>query len=77
MKEIVKCPNCGNNMVDIIYGLVKYDIGQKAEKGEVFLGGCVIKEEKPPIYHCNNCERSYYENLIDYLEEKNNYSDIK
>lgn len=28
-------------------------------------------DDKRPKYHCNNCEISYFENLKDYIEEKN------
>ena len=41
-------------------------------KGELFLGGCMIDDDNPK-YHCNTCERSYFENLKDYIEEENNF----
>ncbi len=66
------CPNCGSKLVDIIYGMPSAEIGEKAKKGELFLGGCMISDNDPS-YHCNNCRRSYYENLNDYIEEPNNF----
>ena len=70
------CPNCNNKLIPIIYGMPDSDIGQKAMNGEVFLGGCMISD-KDPIYHCNNCRRSYYDNLSDYIEEGNNFEDFE
>ena len=66
------CPNCGGKLIDIIYGMPDYTIGEKAMKGEIHLGGCIISDDDP-IYHCNNCRRSYFENLKDYIEEENNF----
>lgn len=67
-----KCPNCGSKLLEIVYGMPDSEIGEKAMKGELFLGGCMIEDDNPK-YHCNNCERSYYENLKDYIEEENNF----
>ena len=66
------CPNCGGILLDIIYGMPDYTIGEKAMKGEVYLGGCMISGNDP-IFHCNNCRRSYFKNLKDYIEEENNF----
>ena len=74
MKKEVKCPNCGGKLIDIIYGMVDYEVGEQAKKGKVFIGGCMITGNDP-IYHCNTCRRSYYKNLEDYIEEENNFED--
>ena len=71
-----KCPNCGSKLLEIIYGMPDSEIGEKAMKGELFLGGCMISDENPK-YHCNTCERSYFENLKDYIEEDNNFKMIE
>ena len=49
-----------------------YEVGQKAMKGEVFLGGCIIEDDQPE-YHCNNCRRSYSKDLKKFIEEPNNF----
>ena len=66
------CPNCGNKMLEIVYGMPGSDIIEKVENGEIFLGGCMISECNP-VYHCNNCRRSYFDNLKDYIDEENNF----
>ena len=74
MKEKeIKCPNCGENLAKIIYGLVP-DPGEALKKKKVFIGWCMISDNDP-IYHCYNCRRSYFENLKDYIEEANDIFD--
>ena len=67
-----KCPNCGEKLLKIIYGMPGPDTIEKVEQGEVFLGGCMISDSDP-VYHCNICKRSYFENLKDYIDEENNF----
>lgn len=69
-----KCPNCGNKLAKIIYGMPSSDIMNQVEKGEVFIGGCCVDEANPK-YHCNICRRSYYSNLKDYIIEGNNFEE--
>lgn len=69
-----KCPNCGNKLIPIEYGMPAPETFEKAEKGEVFLGGCMV-EDIQPVYHCNTCRRNYYKNLKDYIDEENNWED--
>ncbi len=69
-----RCPNCTNKMIKIVYGMPDTDTMEKAQRGELFLGGCVI-EEFQPEYHCNKCRRSYNKNLDEYIEESNNWED--
>ena len=64
-----KCPESGSKMLEIVYGIPDSETGKKAMKGELFLGGCMVGDDNPK-YHCNNCKRSYYENLVDYIEEE-------
>lgn len=69
--ENKKCPNCGEDMVDILYGMPMGEAFEKAERKELFLGGCCMPiEGEPPKYHCYRCRRSYYSNLKDYIEVK-------
>ena len=67
-----KCPNCGSKLLEIVYGMPDSEMGEKAMKGELFLGGFMIDDDSPK-YHCNTCKRSYFENLKDYIEEENNF----
>ena len=41
-------------VVDIIYGYRTNDAFEKAEQGNIELGGCMIYENSPD-YHCNEC----------------------
>ena len=54
-----KCPECGNKLVEIVYDMP--DIIE-----EEYMSGDIN-----PKYHCNTCERSYFENLKDYIDEEN------
>ena len=74
--ERKKCPNCEGKLIEIIYGMPTCEVGEKAKKGELFLGGCIIEEDNPPKYHCNNCRRSYYEDLKSYIKEENNFEEL-
>ena len=65
----IKCPNCENDLVKIIYGMPSSDIIEKVKKKEVYIGGCEITDYVP-IYHCYNCNRNYFDNLKDYTEEE-------
>ena len=67
-----KCPNCNSKMIEIIYGMPDSTTMEKAKKGELFLGGCMIEDENPK-YHCNKCRRSYFDDLKKYINEPNNW----
>lgn len=66
------CPNCGQKLLEIVYGMPAGNIIDKAKNGEVFLGGCTYDDDAPQ-YHCNNCRRSYSADLKKYIEEENNW----
>ena len=52
------CPECGSdNSIPIIYGKPSTELIEKAEKGEVILGGCVPEKYN---FKCKDCE-AYYE----------------
>ena len=52
------CPECGGELIPIIWGYPNPRILEKAEREEVFLGGCVIPINNPD-YHCKNCESEF------------------
>lgn len=73
-KEIPNCPNCGSNMIEIIYGMPDPEAVKMVKKGKLFLGGCYI-DEKNPVFHCNVCRRSYFPDMVNYINEENNFED--
>ena len=51
----MKCPRCGSaRVVEIVWGLVGWDVGQRAERGEVWIAGCDVPPD-PPEWHCQRC----------------------
>ena len=56
------CPNCANKLIKIDYKLSDSKIDQNVLNDEIFI-------DKNPIYYCSNCKRSYFDNLIDYIDE--------
>jgi DNA-directed RNA polymerase subunit RPC12/RpoP len=42
------CPSCGSDrVVEIVYGLPAPELAERAKRGEVALGGCMVDEENP------------------------------
>ena len=63
----MKCPVCNENLVQIIYGMPTPEAFEKAEKKEIYLGGCeVFVGLEQPIYHCYNCNNNFYKDLVNY-----------
>ncbi len=58
--EYVECGECGSNtnVIPIVYGHPGPELREAAERGEVFLGGCVITEDDP-LWYCRDCEHSW------------------
>lgn len=53
------CPKCGERSgVEIICGYPTVDLFERAELGEIFLGGCVLTEDQPDR-HCTACEHEW------------------
>jgi hypothetical protein len=54
------CPICktSDNVIPIVYGKPAKELMDKAERGEVKLGGCVI-EEKSPHNHCKKDNKDF------------------
>ena len=51
------CPECGSeNSIPIVYGRPGTELLEKAERGEVWLGGCVPEDYH---YYCKDCETCY------------------
>ena len=51
------CPYCGGELIPIIWGYPSEDLLEKANRGEVHLGGCVIEDNTN--FHCNGCEEDF------------------
>jgi len=45
------CPNCGQRMTQIVYGLPDEEL---ANDSDVFIGGCII-EPSSPNFACSKC----------------------
>ena len=53
--EGLRCPLCrSNEHIPIVYGFPSEAIQQAVQKGEIELGGCIVREN-PPSRHCKNC----------------------
>lgn len=52
------CPDCGGELIPIVWGYPNPEMFQKAERGEIFLGGCVLPPNNPN-YHCKNCDNEF------------------
>ncbi len=50
------CPHCGErSLIPIGYGKPSQETIERAERGELFLGGCVVTENDPAWY-CSQCK---------------------
>jgi len=55
MADCIKCPKCSStDCGKIIYGFPPYWLFERAEAGEIKLGGCVILDDSPDHF-CRNC----------------------
>lgn len=57
-----KCPRCGEELLEIIYGMPGSELFEASERGEVILGGCCISGDDP-AYHCKKCKINYSQDL--------------
>jgi len=55
------CPKCRSkeNVIPIVYGLPGPELQEKAKRGEVILGGCVVTGNEPHWY-CKVCKQRWY-----------------
>lgn len=50
-----QCLECGSGeVIPIEYGLPGKEMSDRAERGEILLGGCVVSEDSP-VWHCKDC----------------------
>lgn len=48
------CPRCRGRLVPIVYGMPAADLVEKAIRGELSIGGCVVIDD-PPDRVCSKC----------------------
>ncbi len=56
--DIRFCPDCGGELIPIVWGLPHPEFLKEAENDEIFLGGCCIPPN-PPNYHCKKCGHEF------------------
>jgi len=53
------CPKCQSpRVIRIVYGFPTSEMFDKVDRGEVKLGGCIIKEDNPDFY-CKDCGHKF------------------
>ncbi len=52
--RLSRCPQCGGRYVRILYGLPSPSAMERAKKGEIVLGGCLMEKDSP-IGKCSKC----------------------
>lgn len=52
--DIRHCPDCGGDLIPIVWGYPDSDLLEKAGRKEIYLGGCCIPINNPN-YHCKKC----------------------
>jgi len=56
-REKVICPMCNSDKVaHILYGYPSFEGLEKAEKGELYLGGCTLGDH---FWHCRDCRHEW------------------
>ncbi len=56
---MIECPKCrSTNVIPIVYGFPSEELFERADRGEVKLGGCVIEDDNPN-YFCKDCEAEF------------------
>lgn len=58
------CPKCGGKVVPIVYGMPMEELQEKADRGEVILGGCCIAcdengKQIDPKWWCVDCDEKF------------------
>ena len=57
--DTLTCPDCGGQLLAIVWGTPKLRLDEKDESGKMFFGGCGL----PPVftkYHCKKCNKDFY-----------------
>ena len=57
-----KCPRCGMDLLEIVYGLPNSELFEAEQRGEVILGGCCLFGDDPR-YYCKNCDLNFSSDL--------------
>ncbi len=70
-KKKIVCPKCKGKLLDIVYGMPGPEMFEKANKHEVYLGGCCITEHDPQ-YFCPKCHTELFEDLTELVDEETN-----
>ncbi len=54
------CPRCGSadQVVEVVYGLPSQETAERARRGELVLGGCILRPDFPAWY-CRACELDF------------------
>ena len=54
-----ECPQCGSaEVIPIVYGFPGHRMLEKAKRGQIALGGCVISGDDPQ-WQCSSCRHSW------------------
>ena len=58
-KQEKKCPSCGSTeIIPICYGKPSYEGFQKSQRGEIILGGCIMRPNAPHNV-CKECNKRW------------------
>ena len=61
-RTTLPCPSCGGpGSIPIVYGYPTIETMQRAQRGEVALGGCIIMPNQPHQTLCARCAEEAYE----------------
>ena len=58
LKILLLDNRCKNYSFTLVYGRPTAEMQERAERGEIILGGCIPKEYN---YQCRDCESFYFE----------------
>ena len=53
------CPECGGELVPIVYGYPSAEAFKAAQDGELVLGGCCVSDADPP-WECSGCATRFH-----------------
>ena len=65
-----KCPKCGKDLANIIYGYPTPECFDAQDEKKIYLGGCGFFDDNPK-YHCYDCELDFSENLTESFSAPN------
>jgi len=54
----MKCPKCGGEAVEIIYGMPTHELFEAEQRGEVVIGGCLVSGDDDN-WQCKKCGYSW------------------